>query len=139
MGFEINSTPSFETVARMRATPQDDGGVCFTRLLERAMPMLRAIHDRPYTGTMPPRVTRFSGEARNTIVAATSSTLGQAAKSAFGMAARLAAVSVIEGTTKAKGACCRIENLLEKKSSKLLGHHDTAAPTTPTASIQIGT
>src|SRR5580700_7013798 len=49
-------------------------------------------HDRPYTGTMPPRVTRFSGEARNTIVAATSSTLGQAAKSAFGMAARLAGV-----------------------------------------------
>src|SRR6516164_11171524 len=48
---------------------------------------------------MPPRVTLLSGEARNTMVDATSSTLGQAAKSAFGMAARLAGVSMIEGAT----------------------------------------
>ena len=34
--------------------------------------------DFPYTGTMAPRVTRLSGEARNRIVAATSSTFGQA-------------------------------------------------------------
>ena len=34
---------------------------------------------RPYTGTTPPRVTAFSGDARNRIVAATSSTFGQAA------------------------------------------------------------
>jgi hypothetical protein len=33
----------------------------------------------PYTGTMPLRVTAFSGEARNMIVAATSSTFGHAA------------------------------------------------------------
>ena len=45
----------------------------------------------PYTGTMAPRVTRLSGEARNRIVAATSSTFGQASKSAFGIALRLAA------------------------------------------------
>ena len=35
-------------------------------------------YDFPYTGTMAPRVTLFSGEARNKIVAATSSTFGQA-------------------------------------------------------------
>jgi hypothetical protein len=29
-------------------------------------------YDFPYTDTMAPRVTRFSGETRNTIVAATS-------------------------------------------------------------------
>ena len=53
----------------------------------------------PYTGTMAPRVTRLSGEARNRIVAATSSTFGQASKSAFGIALRLAGVSMIEGAT----------------------------------------
>ena len=36
-------------------------------------------YDLPYTGTMAPRVTRLSGEARNTIVAATSSTFGHSA------------------------------------------------------------
>ena len=56
-------------------------------------------HDFPYTGTMAPRVTAFSGEARNRIVAATSSTFGQAAKSAFGIALRFAGVSMIEGAT----------------------------------------
>jgi hypothetical protein len=40
----------------------------------------------PYTGTTAPRVTRLSGDARNRIVAATSSTFGQAAWSALGMA-----------------------------------------------------
>ena len=40
----------------------------------------------PYTGTTAPRVTRFSGDARNRIVAATSYTFGQAAWSALGMA-----------------------------------------------------
>ena len=42
-------------------------------------PSSAMLHDFPYTGTMAPRVTALSGEARNTIVAATSSTLGQAA------------------------------------------------------------
>lgn len=40
----------------------------------------------PYTGTTAPRVTRLSGDARNRIVAATSSTFGQAAWSALGIA-----------------------------------------------------
>src|SRR5262249_6409591 len=62
-------------------------------------PRFAGRYDRPYTGTTAPRVTLFSGEARNRIVAATSSTLGQAPKSAFGMLARLAGVSMIEGTT----------------------------------------
>ena len=44
----------------------------------RLVPLADIHHDRPYTGTMAPRVTLFSGEARNKIVAATSSTLGQA-------------------------------------------------------------
>src|SRR6516164_52402 len=34
------------------------------------------LHDFPYTGAMVPRVTRLSGEARNKMVAATSSTFG---------------------------------------------------------------
>src|SRR5215475_13364553 len=46
-----------------------------------------------------PRVTRLSGEARKAIVAATSSTFGQASKFAFGIALRLAGVSIIEGAT----------------------------------------
>ena len=50
-------------------------------------------------GTMAPRVTRFSGEARNAIVAATSSTFGHKAWSAFGMAARFCGVPMIEGAT----------------------------------------
>src|SRR5205807_1006123 len=56
-------------------------------------------HDRPYTGMTPPRATRLSGEARKAMVAATSSTFGHAAWSAFGMAARFAAVSMIDGAT----------------------------------------
>src|SRR5882757_7594885 len=46
---------------------------------------------------MAPRVTLLSGDARKVIVAATSSTFGHAAWSAFGMAARFAGVSMIEG------------------------------------------
>src|SRR5262249_26473058 len=74
------------------------------RPLSRAMTSRTSLfdavsYDRPYTGTMPPRVTLFSGEARNAIVAATSSTFGQAAKSALGMAAPLPAGSTIEGAT----------------------------------------
>ena len=42
----------------------------------------------PYTGTTAPRVTRLSGDARNKIVAATSSTFGQASR--FGFRHRLA-------------------------------------------------
>src|SRR5579872_3506352 len=57
------------------------------------------IYDLPYTGTTAPRVTLFSGEARKRIVAATSSTFGQRSKLAFGMALRLAGVSMIEGAT----------------------------------------
>src|SRR5215470_10853335 len=72
-----------------------------------------AVHDLPYTGTTPPRVTLFSGEARKAIVAATSSTLGQAAKSAFGMAARFAAVSRMEGAT----ALTRIPSLATSSAS----------------------
>jgi len=40
----------------------------------------------PYTGTTAPRVTRLSGDARNITVATTSSTFGQPAWSALGMA-----------------------------------------------------
>jgi hypothetical protein len=36
-------------------------------------------YDFPYTGTIAPRVTLLSGDARNRIVAATSSTLGHSA------------------------------------------------------------
>jgi hypothetical protein len=39
----------------------------------------RAAQNFPYTGTTPLRVTALSGEARNRIVAATSSTFGHAA------------------------------------------------------------
>ena len=53
--------------------------------------------EAPKTGTTPPRVTLFSGEARKRIVAATSSTLGQASKLAFGMSRRLVGVSMMEG------------------------------------------
>src|SRR5262249_39621754 len=56
-------------------------------------------HTLPYTGTMPPRVTLLSGEARNTMVRATSSTLGQEAWLALGMSLRLVGVSRIEGAT----------------------------------------
>ena len=58
-----------------------------------------ATHDLPYTGTTAPRVTVLSGDARNRIVAATSSTLGHDAKSAFGIDWRLAAVSMTYGAT----------------------------------------
>jgi hypothetical protein len=44
-------------------------------------------------------VTRFSGEAKKAIVAATSSTFGHCVKSAPDMAARLAGVSMIDGAT----------------------------------------
>src|SRR5581483_6803446 len=64
-------------------------------------------HDFPYTGTTAPRVTLLSGDARKRIVAATSSTLGQAATSAFGIAARLAGVSMIEGATALTRMSCR--------------------------------
>jgi hypothetical protein len=57
------------------------------------------VYDLPYTGMTAPRVTVFSGDARNRIVAATSSTLGQDAKSAFGIAWRLSGVSKMEGAT----------------------------------------
>src|SRR6476660_6363749 len=55
--------------------------------------------EAPKAGTTPPRVTLFSGEARKRIVAATSSTLGQASKLALGMARRLVGVSMMEGAT----------------------------------------
>src|SRR5262249_34511572 len=64
-----------------------------------ASPGCRRAQDCPYTGTSAPRVTRLSGEARKAIVAATSSSLGHFAKSAAGIALRLARVSMIEGTT----------------------------------------
>src|ERR1700723_2603152 len=53
----------------------------------------------PYAGTTAPRVTAFCGEARKTIVAATSSTFGHASKSALGIELRLAGVSMIDGAT----------------------------------------
>src|SRR5215475_8732942 len=59
----------------------------------------RVDHVRPYTGTTAPRVTLLAGDARNRIVCATSSTLGHAAWSAFGIAWRLAGVSRIDGAT----------------------------------------
>src|SRR5215468_5491570 len=55
--------------------------------------------EAPKTGTTPPRLTLFSGEAKKRIVAATSSTLGQASKLALGMSRRLVGVSMIEGAT----------------------------------------
>ena len=68
-------------------------------VLHRVRGTPKQLHALPYTGTTAPRVTALSGEARNRIVAATSSTFGQASKSAFGIAARLAGVSMIEGAT----------------------------------------
>src|ERR1700733_5763538 len=53
----------------------------------------------PYTGTIAPRVTAFSGDARNRMVRATSSTFGHAAWSALGMSRRLVGVSRIDGAT----------------------------------------
>src|SRR5262245_63603101 len=55
--------------------------------------------EAPKPVTTPPRLTVFSGEARKRIVAATSSTLGQASKLALGMSRRLVGVSMIEGAT----------------------------------------
>ena len=54
---------------------------------------------RPGTGTTASVVTSLSGDARKAIVAAISSGFGHAAWSAFGMAARLAGVSMIDGAT----------------------------------------
>ncbi len=53
-----------------------------TKLVRRRPSIsLRLLGDqeRPYPGTIAPRVTLLSGDARNRIVAATSSTFGQAA------------------------------------------------------------
>ena len=60
-------------------------------------------HALPYTGTIAPRVTAFSGDARNRIVAATSSTFGQLAKSAFGIDARFAGEQSREPPAAGKG------------------------------------
>ena len=49
------------------------------RACGRDIKAILTAYDFPYTGTMAPRVTRLSGEARNTIVAATSSTFGHSA------------------------------------------------------------
>jgi len=46
------------------------------RFSEKIMLKPKTPYDLPYTGTTAPRVTRLSGEARNIIVAATSSTFG---------------------------------------------------------------
>src|SRR5262245_12493594 len=70
----------------------------FRRPRARTNP-IGAGYDFPYTGTTPPRVTRLSGEARNRMLAAPSSTFGHAAWSALGMAWRLAGVSIIDGAT----------------------------------------
>lgn len=62
-------------------------------------PSRRDDHERPYTGTIAPRATVLSGEARNRTAAATSSTFGQREWSARGMSARLRGVSMIDGAT----------------------------------------
>ena len=67
---------------------------------------------------MAPRVTALSGEARNRIVAATSSTFGQAAKSAFGMALRFAGVSMIEGATAYKEGTAQAVSGIEAVDAK---------------------
>ena len=58
-----------------------------------------APYDLPYTGTSPPRAARFWGDASDAITAATCSTFGQREKSALGIAARFAGVSMSDGTT----------------------------------------
>jgi hypothetical protein len=65
---------------------------------------------------MAPRVTRLPGDAKNRIVAATSSTFGHASKSAFGMALRFAAVSMIDGAT----ALTRIPSFATSSASAIV-------------------
>ena len=67
--------------------------------MARAARRVTGAYTLPYTGTTPPRVTAFCGEARNTIVAATSSTFGHLAKSAFGIDFLFAGVSISDGAT----------------------------------------
>src|SRR6476659_6602495 len=55
---------------------------------------------------MAPRVTLFSGEARNTMVAATSLTFGHLSYFASGIEARLAGVSMMEGATALTRMSC---------------------------------
>src|SRR5262249_60276293 len=87
-------------------------------------------YDFRSTGTIAPRVMWFSGEARKAIVAATSSTFGQAEKSAFGIALRLAAVSMIEGAT----ALTRMPSLATSSASATAS---AATPVLPTAEALI--
>src|SRR5690348_7083574 len=54
----------------------------------------------PYTGMVAPRITRASSEQRNNITRAISSGFGHLEKSACGIAARLAAVSMMLGSTE---------------------------------------
>src|ERR1051326_6324322 len=56
-------------------------------------------HTAPYTGTIAPRVTLLSGEARKAMTSATAAGLTQLLKSASGIAVRLAGVSSTEGAT----------------------------------------
>ncbi len=79
-------------------------------------------------------MTRLSGEARNAIVAATSSTFGQPRRSAFGIDLRLAGVSMIDGAT----AFTRMPSLADlfgqrdrhrrdRRPCRRIGHHAGAA------------
>jgi len=58
----------------------------FDKITAAAADWGRKLYVFPYTGTTAPSVTRLSGDARNMIVAATSSTFAQPAWSALGMA-----------------------------------------------------
>src|SRR6185437_11644681 len=88
----LGPVPRRDLGMRAAAAPDADA----RRLSSRVGP---ASQDFPYTGTTAPRVTLLSGEARNRIVRATSSTVGQAAWSALGMSLRLVGVSRTEGAT----------------------------------------
>ena len=80
-----------ETIGRVEVVTPKRWHGCVTKSMFDKITAASAEWDRkpyvfPYTGTMAPRVTRLSGDARNMIVVATSSTFAQPACSALGMA-----------------------------------------------------
>src|SRR5258708_2553803 len=61
--------------------------------------LIRQVYTAPTTGTRAPVTVRAAGLARNSITPARSRGVTHLAKSASGMAARLAGVSMVEGRT----------------------------------------